>query len=1482
MGLLSNPNFNPMNPSGDQGGTDLFVNDKDGNKFRVVDGDTVERIFDGETVDGKPKTQSYRLSDLRAQERHRVKDGEYYQGETSGNYDKRALYEVLNREGFSLNDLGEQQEGQGAGRRRLASLTTEAGEDVGEKLFSLGLFEETKGVTEDQLLAKKAGMLDRELFGSDGYEDLREDKPIANKGFKTRALSEGRWYNPDYHFGVDFDKKDRNKHGVSTNPLSTAWDVGMDGAVGDFGGFLESLGTVSPFYSDYLKEKGQNIQARAGFSAADSATQRVGSWSNLMAESDGAFDYLKNGLEYIGVNTVQSAPYLAGVAAAAVAAPLTASAVGAVGAGALVAGAAGSLAATVPLAALHAGNVWNQIDRFEYDKEGNLLRNETGGLINNRDGTAAGKAMTAGVIMASLDRLGLKGAMSVSDVLTAGGRKRAIALLRDKSFKETGVKLTTKQATKKFNQTAHKATVDLVEHMGRKTVEDRLLRKGLINFIGGAIPKIAQGAGSESLTEASQELIGFLTSSQVNEEITSIDQLVDHLQDNWTHGDNLKEILIESAIAGGAVGGGINVGANFLAAAKNRKFAVDYIYDPDPRSRRETANIFIKHEAKDGTIADQRAKTKRDRLVDKKGSDGFFDQAAEGGKDRPYWKQALFKKARGTTAITPIDSHVDADLFNDDVNKQIPEYTPEQLAINPASALGLVTHYAGRLVNAPAFNHLNNKVLDMSKSARSITSRLSKAKDSGSAGRTAEQQIDWVSSNLNGLSGTKWFRDNFGMLNSVKSRASLTNIMRDYGKYIHPIVREKGLNGVTDADIANINKSLEARTGRTITRADLPKLLEGSQRFEVYQQEVFDVQQEAINNEYGIDSKEATDFAKTFDKDWWWSHREPDKVKVARNKGKFIKFINTLKTEALAKNKDLTDAEKKQLKDPEYAEKAFGSILRGKAVDDFSLVSGVKWGKNTNRRVLDWGKKDVIIDGEKVSMTDFELDDIFTTMEKNNRKVSQRTTIMEYFGDGGADLDVLFSDMRKELIEGGMTPEEANQVVQNSAKDVKDIVDSITGNYNRIKNPTAEKVQNFLLQWSTISGLLLAGLSSIPEFGTIAIDIVGTKEARQAINHTLKESVSSIANNFRSKKLKDMISVATLREYSQNEQAAVDSAYEKVLVRTGLSTDQAGLYKKLGLDEENAGAGALKFAHDTVFKVNFLEAVTNLQRRINSAQAVDFIRTRAMALASIPEGQTPNGIQTDMIHQLRQLGIHVPTLVKDTKAIIDGDSKSSFDDIYKLDDDAYNADYNSLNQQVEVGIKNFVDFRVQNPGAANRPLWTQDPHWRLFTQFNGFISTVTTTLVPKLWNDKFMAGVKTKNPTLTYNAFGMIVLMVALGGMSQWLKDLLKYGESSPYLESDDLAYRALLSSGIMGQYEKAAQIVKPLYAQVGESVPQRVAETIAGPVGRQAGNLYDAGKYLGQDRPDAAVRSFLKNVPLFSSFPGWRASVSDFNNENN
>ena len=121
---------------------------------------------------------------------------------------------------------------------------------------------------------------------------------------------------------------------------------------------------------------------------------------------------------------------------------------------------------------------------------------------------------------------------------------------------------------------------------------------------------------------------------------------------------------------------------------------------------------------------------------------------------------------------------------------------------------------------------------------------------------------------------------------------------------------------------------------------------------------------------------------------------------------------------------------------------------------------------------------------------------------------------------------------------------------------------------------------------------------------------------------------------------------------------------------------------------------------------------------------------------------------------------------------------------------------------------------------------------------------------------------------MKYNTFALIVLMMALAGLSQWLKDYIKFKGSSPYLNDFQLVQRAVMASGVLGSGERLLQGAFPLYKSRDENFTDRIfGETVGGaPVIR---NLQTAGKAIGnllQGDTRRAVREATKLTPGLAS----------------
>ena len=193
---------------------------------------------------------------------------------------------------------------------------------------------------------------------------------------------------------------------------------------------------------------------------------------------------------------------------------------------------------------------------------------------------------------------------------------------------------------------------------------------------------------------------------------------------------------------------------------------------------------------------------------------------------------------------------------------------------------------------------------------------------------------------------------------------------------------------------------------------------------------------------------------------------------------------------------------------------------------------------------------------------------------------------------------------------------------------------------------------------------------------------------------------------------------------------------------------------------------------------------------------------------------------------------------------------------------------------------NFINEAIALPGTANRPLFYQNPHLALFTQFQGFISTFSATIIPRLWSDYIKRG----TPALKYNAFAIMTTMIMLGFVSQYLKDLLKYGQGSPYLDNMEKFQRGVGASGMLGVAERPLNFFFPIYETSSSNIIEAVFDTTTGEAAALS-NLSRAATGVGQVLEGAVmeeasiepgVYKLLKTTPgtgPFNQFNRWTAS---------
>jgi len=546
----------------------------------------------------------------------------------------------------------------------------------------------------------------------------------------------------------------------------------------------------------------------------------------------------------------------------------------------------------------------------------------------------------------------------------------------------------------------------------------------------------------------------------------------------------------------------------------------------------------------------------------------------------------------------------------------------------------------------------------------------------------------------------------------------------------------------------------------------------------------------------------------------WLNAGTFDWRKVRKNKDAWLSFM---KKNALAPDgKPYLDAELDIL---------YNKISNNEDSSDFSMVDGSMWRPN------DFKQKN----GEPLSSLDEFKQFANTDIIQNQIKLIDQTVkyivYTTYFGRGGQDLDYMFKQMEDE---GALTPEELQEI----AMGVKDIIDSDTGNFNRIESKQLSFWQRKASFFSAIIGLPMSALASVVEYAMMLYQGPQASTVRDGIVKAIKEMIGIIKN------IENMPQNPSLQNVPDMPKS--NKALQR-LSMTGMYDDDAVAATRLGMGETDiAQAWWMK----QFFKFTLIAPQTTFQRANMAALAAGVVSDRLRLLWAVPKNEdgtvTYNQKQLAIYQQLADIGL-------DVDAMVDLFDKYSDPEMYDV---LYEADFSNITDereraqaesdarfiqdQMQIATWYFTNERIQNPQGFNRPLIFQDPHYQLFLQFNGFISNFTAVIIPRLWQDYIKNG----TPAMRYNTFALIVFMMALAGLSQWLKDYIKFGKSSPYLTDFQLVQRALMASGVLGSGERVLQAVAPLYKDRNEGILGRIfGESIGGaPFIR---NLETAGKAL-------------------------------------
>ena len=565
-----------------------------------------------------------------------------------------------------------------------------------------------------------------------------------------------------------------------------------------------------------------------------------------------------------------------------------------------------------------------------------------------------------------------------------------------------------------------------------------------------------------------------------------------------------------------------------------------------------------------------------------------------------------------------------------------------------------------------------------------------------------------------------------------------------------------------------------------------------------------------------------------------------DKVAIKKNRAGFEAALQQEANLSVPQAKELTD---QILDNPEVNDL---SLLD----DSFSVTKGGIVPTAHRERTLGLSEKD--------AFNEFMEQDIFANMSTAAKSAARFVTHRKYIGKNGEILAAQLQQMENE----GVPREKVNEI----AMGLKDFLDAESGNYKR---PTSKDgklavgIQKNLMFVTTIATLGLATVASIVELALAgraltAEQIYGRKGATSG-----DTSLASFG-----KELAKVISDAV--RFAGNT---------AVLKDPGVTSESRGqeLIRSLGYYEWDVGAATvtgvteMNPVHEKYYKLFFkmtgLTGWTNMTRAIRGSIAADYMFDHTKTISEARETGLPKTNEVQEAEEaLRNIGVNVDDAVEVYRA----DQRAGPNELLSPELEA------KREANMRTGAFNFINDAVALPTVANRPMIYQDPRFALFTQFQGFIATFTANHIPKLWGEYVKRG----TPSMKYNAFAVMCTMIMLGFASQYLKDLIKFGDrdedelktlGNPYLDTGEYVQRGIRASGLMGVGERVFDQFFPLYEQRSDNALEWAWNTVSGEA-PAAGTVKRVAKTLtnlGTGDVGGAAQQASKLVPFIGIVGG-------------
>ncbi len=1285
-----------------------------GREHFLEDGDTWVDIKSGEVYRGKG------FDTAETHHEGTEEDPIKAPGTARGYQQTQIVGDIINDQGFDQ----QRRAGTGFYGRTLGEVyNPETNTSLSRKLHSEGLVDLNSYTGKDDQEAYWEGSLMRDVLGEgDGYWDSARAELAAGtagdyipgaKGDyyipKQTALDEAQvaqtpWLYNDVMYRLD----DRTMNNQAKSAFSSAWEAGWNNIYGSIQGAKASLG-------DAINNEEMYQNGMMGVEEYEYLNSQLPEYVNDISNVRN----IEDAGRYMSGMMGQALPYMLGIAASA-------------GAGRFVPGSKsmlfgssvsrGAAIGAAPPAVVYAGEVYG---------------NMKGGMEDRN----AAAAMSAGLVMGILDRVGLHQMMKTSSLLKQDGLEKIAIELQKKQG------LTASQATKIVKDASFNVNREVLEHYGE--VVQIELNKGIFAKEFGT--SFLKGSISEGVTEGLQETTGYAAS-------------VAGSKKEWEQAD--YERILMNAVTGGALLGG-TLGSTMGTAkgygsfkALQRKFSqstddVTKNFFGDGNNIEQLSALYEEQGKDSQKFMAMTPEEINDALVNAKGKDSSVRQSdtdaqAESAADKAEGDKLNTTKHKGvfqTIKELPgrmvqkggsrlLQKYIDSDAISDEAKYILAVLTDTFAPSNKSHMPGM--HLAK---TKAVLMHTQLSNVEM---ARSEFIRVFNTRKGGKAYDAKVKDFEG------------WLRE------------------KDDGKN----------NGPMHKKYRYMNAELEVLAGR------------------------IDAATDTLWNTH----KSLVDEVRDPIKGYFYKSAVLNPVQVRKSKEL---FVQTLVDGWRSKGKDGKPGEFNKLTRAQ-AHTLWEDVVRGP--DGYQAKdladTGFKNFKSDTLKNVSLNLKD-----SQVMRDSFLEKDHFEKLKSNIMSVVNHDMDVKVMGRNGIKLDRLLIRLKNEM--GDNWDPRINSLI-------KDSIAASRGDYKKIQNKFLASIQGHLTFIGTVTQLDTSMLASIPEIGLLLFrapkehGVIGLiQNASADLGRHYKRSLVESAQHIKSGLGLDM------DEYTQNQLDFYNFGYDSA---------KHGVMGHMDIGQEIDHMSKFKSAMlQTFFTLNLLKAFTDGTRVAKLSMAQDAIVHDLEIVHQYLDGGS--NYAADAYERLRELNVDPVTLAsaykiaaRRAKESVKGDHSTAnvYKEIAKLasnikvDPTVLAETKENFNGNAEAAINpmkyvldnlqvarnSYVDNALANPTAVDRPLWYSNPHFRLMTQYKGFLSTFTSHILPRIWR-----AAKHGNPEAKYQAVAMASTVIMFGFLGQDLKDEWKYETGiNPWIDTGGKVQRGVMASGLLGTPGELINIVNPIY----------------------------------------------------------------------